>query len=222
MGVQFSVEVEGAPCLVAVDRQCMALGVGDDAPDQMPWSELSDMAFPTSVSARLNFDGREPLVLRFLDRDDRDAFRPWAERKGDVDLAAAPATPTADDPGRFALPAKPLPAPPVPMHTLPGVPGREVIESLGLVTAQSVMSRGFFSDTGSDLKSVLGGNLKGMEKALGDAIKAATADLSAVATSLGADAVVGVTVSVAGVGDKAEAIIVARTAVRTTPSRTVL
>lgn len=219
MGMQFIVEVEGAPCLVAVDRQCMAVGIADDAPEQMPWSDLSDMAFPTSVSARLNFEGREPLVLRFSGRDDRDAFRPWAERKGDVDLPAAPAKPTADDPARFALPAKPLPAPPVPMHTLPGVPGREVVQSFGLVTAQSVMSRGFFSDAGSDLKSVLGGNLKGMEKALGDAIKAATSDLSAVAAGLGADAVVAVTVSVAGVGDKAEAIIVAGTAVRTVLSR---
>ena len=219
--MQFSVEVEGAPCLVAVDRHCMALGVGDNAPDPLPWSDLTDMAFPTSVSARLNFVGCEPLVLRFADRDDRDAFRPWVERKGDVSSPEAPVKPSVDGPARFATPpSKPPPSPPVPMHTLPGVPGREVVESFGLVTAQSVMSRGFFSDTGSDLKSVLGGNLKGMEKALGDAIKAATSDLSAVAAGLGADAVVAVTVSVAGVGDKAEAIIVAGTAVRSVPTPT--
>ena len=219
MESQFGVEVDGAACVLTVDSHGMTLGSGDGAKQELLWPDLQEMAVPSSVSARLNFRGREPLVLRFADREDRDAFRPWAERRGAVVAAAPPSDGAAARPASFAQLHAPAPVnPAIPMHTLPCVPGRDMIESLGLVTAQSVMSRGFFSDTGSDLKSMLGGNLKGMEKAVGDAIRSATMDLSAAAKGLGADAVVAVSVSIAGVGDKAEAIIVVGTAVRTAPA----
>jgi hypothetical protein len=47
-------------------------------------------------------------------------------------------------------------APPVPLLTLPHVPGAEVSEMLGLVTGLAVISRNVLSDLGSDLMSSFG------------------------------------------------------------------
>ena len=50
-----------------------------------------------------------------------------------------------------------------------------------------------------------------------EATERAKASLAQAAGQLGGDAVIGVAVSIAGVGDKAEAIVMAGTAVRTAP-----
>ena len=68
-----------------------------------------------------------------------------------------------------------------------------------------------------DIKSVVGGNLKGMERAVGDAIAAARRDLAAAARAVQADTVIGIGVAVAGFGDKAETVVLSGTAVVTSP-----
>lgn len=65
-------------------------------------------------------------------------------------------------------PARPAPA--VPLLTISSIPGQEITEVLGLVIASSVMSRSMISDLGSDIQSMFGGNLEGIERAIAIAI----------------------------------------------------
>ena len=134
--------------------------------------------------------------------------------------------------GRFTQPlpaqastAPPHPAsvapgsvPPVPLLTIPHVPGREIVEVRGLVSACTVMSRHVFSDIGSDFRSIGGGNLGGIERAIGDAIEQARQRLYVQAYLAGADTVIGVSVGLETVADKAQAVVITGTAVRTGPS----
>lgn len=151
----------------------------------------------------MTFAQDRPLQVAFAVHAERERFLGMAEGG----IAVAPpveARTVANAPGDG-----------VPLLTVSFVPGREVVAVAGLVTAQSVMSRDLFSDAGSDLKSTIGGSLKGMERAVAAAVASARRDLAACAMSLGGDSVIGVTVSIAGVGDKAQAILLSGTAVRT-------
>lgn len=105
-------------------------------------------------------------------------------------------------------------APPVPLLTLPHVPGAEVSEALGLVTALSVISRNALSDLGSDLMSTFGGNLGGVEKAIGSAVEQAKVSLYRRARDMQADAIIGVHMGLESVADKAQAVLITGTAVR--------
>ena len=112
---------------------------------------------------------------------------------------------------------RPAAAPAVPLLTLPSFPGREVVEVLGHVMAHPVMSRDFLSDAGSDLASTFGGRLEGMETAISLAAEEARRQLHEQAARVGADAVIGLAVSVESVSAKAQAVLMSGTAVRTRP-----
>jgi len=76
--------------------------------------------------------------------------------------------------------------------TTESIPGVRVIESLGLISAVAVMDRNVFSDLGSDLKAIGGGELVGQTKELKRLFDAVLNRLVESALSINADGVVGV------------------------------
>jgi uncharacterized protein YbjQ (UPF0145 family) len=97
--------------------------------------------------------------------------------------------------------------------TTPTIEGRSISEVLGVVSGSCVISRNRFSDVGSDLKSEIGGRLIGVEKAVRSSQVTALEELEREAHGLGADAVVGIQLSVQTVADKAQLVMLMGTAV---------
>lgn len=169
---------------------------------QFSWSDLSEVAFPSAFSARFLPHQGEPIQVGFADRAQQAQFRTlYANTSGHPEVPLPRA--------RLAE---------MPLTTIDSVPGRVVLEAVGMVTAHRVMSRNWISDLGSDLKSNWGGNLVGVEKAIAQSLAEARSQMVAAARAMGADAVVGVRVELASVAEKAEAILMTGTAVRTAPA----
>lgn len=76
--------------------------------------------------------------------------------------------------------------------TLENVPGREIVEILGLVKGNTIRARHLGSDIGAGLKSLVGGEIKGYVKAMTEARDEAQGRMVDEAAALGADAIVGV------------------------------
>jgi uncharacterized protein YbjQ (UPF0145 family) len=74
--------------------------------------------------------------------------------------------------------------------TTENVPGYEVLDTKGEVFGLTVRSRNFVSDIGAGFKSMLGGELKGLTKALAASREEALTRMIDQAKSLGANAVV--------------------------------
>jgi uncharacterized protein YbjQ (UPF0145 family) len=81
------------------------------------------------------------------------------------------------------------------------------------------MSRNVLSDVGSDITSTFGGNLGGIEKALSVCTEQVRQRLYGKVEELGGDAVIGLSVDLEAVADKAYAILMAGTVVRSRPVR---
>jgi uncharacterized protein YbjQ (UPF0145 family) len=184
------------------------LRLGGKQPQQWAWTDIASIDFPNSFSIRIASVNSDPVQIGFSNREEQ---REFATRY--TELASHSEGPA----GHLSVPRVAPQSISFPLLSIHEVPGRVLTDALGLVTAQCVMSRGAFSDAGSDLKSIFGGNLAGMEKAISNAITSVRADLVREARALGADAVLGVTVSLASVADKAEAVLASGTAVRTAP-----
>jgi len=205
MPQQWLVHADGKRLTVAFSDDCLLVGDGDQE-FRLPPQAWPKVAFPNAYCALLPLPDEDFVQVGFTTRDEQKAFA--LELQGQL-LGHGLST--------DAVPRKPPPKATVALYTIAQIPGRRIIAALGMVTSESVMSRGMFSDTGSDLKSIVGGNLAGMERAVREATERAKASLAQSAGQLGGDAVIGVAVSIAGVGDKAEAIVMAGTAVRTAP-----
>jgi uncharacterized protein YbjQ (UPF0145 family) len=76
------------------------------------------------------------------------------------------------------------------ISTMNDLPGHEIEEVLGEVFGLTVRSRNIGSQIGASLKSVLGGELKGMTKMLAEGRQHATERLIEEAQSRGANAIV--------------------------------
>ena len=76
--------------------------------------------------------------------------------------------------------------------TIENVPGREIVEILGLVKGNTIRARHLGSDIGAGLKSLVGGEIKGYVKAMTEARDEAQGRMVDEAAALGADAIVGV------------------------------
>jgi uncharacterized protein YbjQ (UPF0145 family) len=70
------------------------------------------------------------------------------------------------------------------------LPGYEIVETLGEVFGLTVRSRNIGSQLGAGLKSIMGGELKGMTKALVDSREQVIARMVEEAEAKGADAIV--------------------------------
>ena len=87
------------------------------------------------------------------------------------------------------------------------LPGQEIVEVLGEVMGLTVRSRNIGSQIGASFKSILGGELKGMTKALVDSRREAEAK--------GADAIVAMRFDTSEMGANWTEICAYGTAVRT-------
>jgi uncharacterized protein YbjQ (UPF0145 family) len=76
------------------------------------------------------------------------------------------------------------------LTTTETIPGREVAAILGLVKGNTIHARHIGSDIGAQLKSIVGGEIKGYVKAFTSAREEATERMVAEAEALGADAII--------------------------------
>ncbi len=100
------------------------------------------------------------------------------------------------------------------MTTSDEVPGREIAETLGLVTANSVRARNIGRDILASLKNITGGEIGAYRQLLVESREQALAQLTEEAEALGADAVVALRLSTAEVMQGAAEILAYGTAVK--------
>lgn len=76
--------------------------------------------------------------------------------------------------------------------TTPGVAGRDIVETLGVVTGEAIIGAHIFRDFMAGITNIIGGRAGGYEKALRQARDIAIQEMCDEARSRGGDAVVGV------------------------------
>ena len=94
------------------------------------------------------------------------------------------------------------------------LPGRQVVEVLGEVMGLTVRSRNVGSQLGASLKSLVGGELKGMTKALVDSRHEVIERMVAEAEAKGADAILAMRFDTSEMGETWTEICAYGTAVR--------
>jgi uncharacterized protein YbjQ (UPF0145 family) len=94
------------------------------------------------------------------------------------------------------------------------LPGYEIVETLGEVMGLTVRSRNVGSQIGAGLKSIFGGELKGMTKALVDSRHQVVERMVEEATARGADAIVAMRFDTSEMGGNWTEICAYGTAVR--------
>jgi uncharacterized protein YbjQ (UPF0145 family) len=95
------------------------------------------------------------------------------------------------------------------------LPGYEIVETLGEVFGLTVRSRNIGSQFGAGLKSILGGELKGMTKALIDSREQVIQRMVDEAQTKGGDAIVAMRFDTSEMGSNWTEICAYGTAVRT-------
>ncbi len=94
------------------------------------------------------------------------------------------------------------------------IKGKEIKESLGIVKGEVVQSKNFGRDFMAGMKTLVGGEIKGYTEMIREARQIATKRMVDEATSLGADAVIGIRYGSSAVMQGAAEIIVYGTAVK--------
>lgn len=100
------------------------------------------------------------------------------------------------------------------MTTSDTVPGREISETIGLVTANTVRARHVGRDILAGLRNLVGGEIGAYRQLLVESRQEALQRLEEEATAQGADAIVAVRVATASVMSGAAEILVYGTAVK--------
>ncbi len=103
------------------------------------------------------------------------------------------------------------------MTTTDTVPGREITETIGLVTANTVRARHVGRDLLAGLRNIIGGEIGAYRQLLVESREQALERLEAEATAQGADAIVAVRVATASVMSGAAEILAYGTAVKLAP-----
>jgi uncharacterized protein YbjQ (UPF0145 family) len=101
------------------------------------------------------------------------------------------------------------------ISTMNDIPGYEIEEVYGEVFGLTVRSRNAFSQMGAGLKSMLGGELKGLTKALHESREQVIERMVGEAEAKGANAIVGMRFDTSEMGDVWTEICAYGTAVRT-------
>jgi uncharacterized protein YbjQ (UPF0145 family) len=94
------------------------------------------------------------------------------------------------------------------------IPGHEIVEVYGEVFGLTVRSRNAFSQIGAGLKSMIGGELKGMTKVLADSRNEVIERLTEAAEARGANAIVAMRFDTSEIGGTWTEICAYGTAVR--------
>jgi len=101
------------------------------------------------------------------------------------------------------------------ISTMNDIPGRQVVEVYGEVMGLTVRSRNIGSQIGAGFKSLVGGELKGMTKALQDSRNQVIERMVAEAEAKGADAILAMRFDTSELGSTWTEICAYGTAVRT-------
>jgi uncharacterized protein YbjQ (UPF0145 family) len=101
------------------------------------------------------------------------------------------------------------------ISTMNNIPGRQVVEVYGEVMGLTVRSRNIGSQIGAGLKSLMGGELKGMTKALQDSRNEVIERMVAEAEAKGADAILAMRFDTSELGSTWTEICAYGTAVKT-------
>ncbi len=76
--------------------------------------------------------------------------------------------------------------------TTPNIEGKAIVQYFGIVTGEAVMGANMFRDLFAGIRDIVGGRSGAYEKELNHARQLAMQEMEAMATQLGANAVVGV------------------------------
>jgi len=100
--------------------------------------------------------------------------------------------------------------------TTPNIEGRPIREYLGVITSQTIIGANFFKDIFAGLRDFFGGRSGTYERVLDEAKQYAMSELMQRASSMGADAIVGVDLDYETVGANGSMLMVSAsgTAVR--------
>lgn len=99
--------------------------------------------------------------------------------------------------------------------TTPTIEGRTIADYLGIVTGEAILGANIFKDLFAGIRDIVGGRSGAYEQELAKARKIALEEMTAVAASLGADAIVGVDLDYETVGQGSMLMVTASgTAVR--------
>jgi uncharacterized protein YbjQ (UPF0145 family) len=101
------------------------------------------------------------------------------------------------------------------ISTTPTIEGRPIAEYRGLVTGEAILGANIFKDLFAGIRDIVGGRSGAYEQELAKARTIALEEMEAVASSLGADAIVGVDLDYETVGQGSMLMVTASgTAVR--------
>ena len=95
--------------------------------------------------------------------------------------------------------------------TTPHIPGREAVESLGVVSGEAIIGAHIFKDLFAGIRDIVGGRAGSYEETLREARQTATREMVEAAQRLGADAVVGVDYDYETIGQNGSMLMVSAT-----------
>jgi len=98
--------------------------------------------------------------------------------------------------------------------TTPGVPGREIESVLGVVKGNTIRARHLGHDIMANLKNLVGGEIDEYTKLMAESREQALDRMMQAARELGADAVVGISMTTSMIQTQAAEILVYGTAVK--------
>ena len=99
--------------------------------------------------------------------------------------------------------------------TTPSIEGRTISDYLGIVTGEAILGANIFKDLFAGIRDIVGGRSGAYEQELAKARVIALEEMTAVAASLGADAIVGIDLDYETVGQGSMLMVTASgTAVR--------
>lgn len=94
------------------------------------------------------------------------------------------------------------------------IEGRPVQQYLGVVAGETILGANVFRDIGAQIRNITGGRAAGYEKELRKARETAIGEMTAAATELGADAILGVDIDYETVGGSMLMVTASGTAVK--------
>ena len=100
------------------------------------------------------------------------------------------------------------------MSTADSVPGREIAETMGLVTGSTVRARHVGRDVLAGLKQIVGGEIGAYEKLLQESRAQALVRLEEAAAATGADAVVALRLTTSAIAQGSAEVLAYGTAVK--------
>lgn len=100
------------------------------------------------------------------------------------------------------------------MSTADSVPGREIAETMGLVTGSTVRARHVGRDILAGLKQIVGGEIGAYEQLLQESRVQALVRVEEAATAMGADAIIALRLTTSSVAQSSAEILAYGTAVK--------